>query len=54
MPSIAETRQELVHLVLPEHANVHGNLFGGRMMPGGGGAARAAPGPAGGPGMKTV
>ena len=32
MPSIAETRQELVHLVLPEHANVHGNLFGGRMM----------------------
>ncbi len=32
MPSIAETRQELVHLVLPEHANVQGNLFGGRMM----------------------
>ena len=32
MPAIAETRQELVHLVLPAHANVHGNLFGGRMM----------------------
>jgi acyl-CoA hydrolase len=32
MPSIADTRQELVHLVLPEHANTHGNLFGGRMM----------------------
>jgi acyl-CoA hydrolase len=32
MPSIAETRQELVHLVLPEHANIQGNLFGGRMM----------------------
>jgi acyl-CoA hydrolase len=32
MPSIAETGQELVHLVLPEHANIHGNLFGGRMM----------------------
>ncbi len=30
--SIAETRQEIVQLVLPEHANVHGNLFGGRMM----------------------
>ncbi|MGQ0549191.1 MAG: acyl-CoA thioesterase [Armatimonadota bacterium] len=32
MPSIAETRQELVQLVLPEHGNIHGNLFGGRMM----------------------
>ncbi len=32
MPSIAETRQDLVHLVLPEHANIQGNLFGGRMM----------------------
>jgi len=32
MPSIAETRQEHVHLVLPEHANARGNLFGGRMM----------------------
>jgi acyl-CoA hydrolase len=32
VPSIAETRQELVHLVLPEHANIQGNLFGGRMM----------------------
>ncbi len=32
MPSIADTRQELVHLVLPEHANIHGSLFGGRMM----------------------
>jgi len=32
MPSIADTRQELVQLVLPEHANIHGKLFGGRMM----------------------
>jgi len=32
MPSIADTRQELVHLVMPEHANIQGNLFGGRMM----------------------
>lgn len=32
MPSITDTRQELVHLVLPEHGNIHGNLFGGRMM----------------------
>ncbi len=32
MPSIAETLQELVQLVLPEHGNIHGNLFGGRMM----------------------
>lgn len=32
MASIASTRQELVHLVLPEHANIQGNLFGGRMM----------------------
>lgn len=32
MPTIADTRQELVHLVLPEHGNIHGNLFGGRMM----------------------
>lgn len=32
MPSIAETSQELVHLVLPEHANNQGSLFGGRMM----------------------
>lgn len=32
MPAIAETRLELVHLVLPEHANIQGNLFGGRMM----------------------
>jgi len=32
MPSVAETRQEVVHLVLPEHGNLYGNLFGGRMM----------------------
>ncbi|MGQ0571425.1 MAG: acyl-CoA thioesterase [Armatimonadota bacterium] len=32
MTSIADTRQELVHLVLPEHANILGTLFGGRMM----------------------
>lgn len=32
MPSIAETSQELVHLVLAEHANIQGSLFGGRMM----------------------
>jgi acyl-CoA hydrolase len=32
MPSIADTHQEIVHLVLPENANTHGNLFGGRMM----------------------
>jgi acyl-CoA hydrolase len=32
MPSIADTRQELLQLVLPEHANVLGGLFGGRMM----------------------
>ena len=32
MPSITDTRQELVQLVLAEHGNIHGNLFGGRMM----------------------
>src|SRR2546430_14955623 len=32
MPSIADTRLEVVQLVLPAHANVHGTLFGGRMM----------------------
>jgi acyl-CoA hydrolase len=32
MPSIHETKLELVQLVLPEHANPRGTLYGGRMM----------------------
>ncbi|MGH2425989.1 MAG: acyl-CoA thioesterase [bacterium] len=32
MPSIKETELEMVQLVLPEHANVRGTLYGGRMM----------------------
>lgn len=32
MPSIRETALEMVQLVLPEHANIRGVLYGGRMM----------------------
>ena len=32
MPSIRDTELEMVQLVLPEHANVRGTLYGGRMM----------------------
>lgn len=32
MPSIRETQLEMVQLVLPEHANPRGTLYGGRMM----------------------
>jgi acyl-CoA hydrolase len=32
MPSIKDTEIEMVQLVLPEHANVRGTLYGGRMM----------------------
>lgn len=32
MPAIRETQLEMVHLALPEHANVRGTLYGGRMM----------------------
>lgn len=32
MPSIRETRVETVQMVLPEHANTLGNLYGGRLM----------------------
>jgi acyl-CoA hydrolase len=32
MPSIHQTRLEMVQLVLPGHANVRGTLYGGRMM----------------------
>lgn len=32
MPSINDTEVEMVQLVLPEHANVRGSLYGGRMM----------------------
>ena len=32
MPTIAETRFQMVQLVFPEHANPHGTLYGGRMM----------------------
>lgn len=32
MPSIKDTELEMVQLVLPEHANVRGTLYGGRMM----------------------
>ncbi|HVH30818.1 MAG TPA: acyl-CoA thioesterase [bacterium] len=32
MPSIHQTRLEMVQLVLPAHANVRGTLYGGRMM----------------------
>lgn len=32
MPSIRDTQLEVVQLVLPEHANTRGTLYGGRMM----------------------
>ena len=32
MPTIADTRFQMVQLVFPEHANPHGTLYGGRMM----------------------
>ena len=32
MPSIADTRFQMVQLVFPEHTNHYGTLFGGRMM----------------------
>jgi acyl-CoA hydrolase len=32
MPSIAETRHQMVQFVFPEHANTHGTLYGGRLM----------------------
>lgn len=32
MPTVAETRFDMVQLVFPEHANVRGTLYGGRMM----------------------
>lgn len=32
MPSIRETELEMVQLVLPEHANTRGSLYGGQMM----------------------
>lgn len=32
MPSIADTRFQMVQLVFPEHTNQYGTLFGGRMM----------------------
>ncbi len=32
MPSIRDTELEMVQLVLPEHANSRGTLYGGRMM----------------------
>jgi acyl-CoA hydrolase len=32
MPSIRETALEMVQLVLPEHANIRGSLYGGLMM----------------------
>src|SRR5574341_641976 len=32
MPSIKDTELEMVQLVLPEHANTRGGLYGGRMM----------------------
>src|SRR3989304_5466139 len=32
MPSVAETALEMIQLVLPEHANTRGTLYGGVMM----------------------
>jgi acyl-CoA hydrolase len=32
MPTIAETRHQMVQFVFPEHANTHGTLHGGRLM----------------------
>ena len=32
MPSIKETRHQMVQFVSPEHANTHGTLHGGRLM----------------------
>lgn len=32
MPTIAETRFQMVQLVFPEHINIRGTLYGGRMM----------------------
>jgi acyl-CoA hydrolase len=32
VPSIADTRFQMVQLVFPEHANPAGTLYGGRMM----------------------
>src|SRR4030065_416512 len=32
MPSVAETTLEMIQLVLPEHANTRGTLYGGTMM----------------------
>lgn len=32
MPTIAETRFQMVQLVFPEHSNTRGTLYGGRMM----------------------
>jgi acyl-CoA hydrolase len=32
VPTIADTRFQMVQLVFPEHANPHGTLYGGRMM----------------------
>src|SRR4030067_239659 len=32
MPSVAETTLEMIQLVLPEHANTRGTLYGGVMM----------------------
>lgn len=32
MPSIEETRHQMVQFVFPEHANTHGTLYGGRLM----------------------
>ena len=32
MPSIKETRHQMVQFVFPEHANTHGSLHGGRLM----------------------
>ena len=32
MPTIADTRFQMVQFVFPEHINQRGNLYGGRMM----------------------
>lgn len=32
MPSIHETRNQMIQFVFPEYANTHGNLHGGRLM----------------------
>lgn len=32
MPSISETRNQMIQFVFPEYANTHGNLHGGRLM----------------------